>query len=623
MLTIFGKSGDELSSGASFWATMFVCLGIFQLFTFILNVGFFTMSGELLTMRMRLMCFAAVLRQNIAWFDHEKQSTGALTAKLADDATQVKGLFGQLLGSLVQSLVTVCVGIGISMYYSWQLSLIILATIPILAVAGHYQMKTQHRMGSESKNSSEEALAVPTEAISNVRTVATISKEEHFYVEYQEQMAPSYSRAIHSVLVSSIGQGFSAGARMFVNALSYWVGAKFMINGTLNAGQVQGSIFTVLFMAMGLAQATQNSPSITKAKLAAQSMFEIVDRVPEIDAQNPSGLTPTSVKGEASFEKVEFSYPTRPADQVLRGLDVAAKPGQTIALVGPSGCGKSTTVSLIERYYEATAGTVKAEDVDVREWNLQALRKSMAIVGQEPVIFDGTVAENIAYGLPDATATMDEIIAAAKLANIYDTVMGLPAGFETQVGEKGSLFSGGQKQRVAIARALVRQPKILLLDEATAALVGWTRAAVFLNNSRLTQKLTRFTGQSIGEGRSKGVGRSSFGTDDVGDRSPFGLDPKRRCHLRIPKRQGRGIRFTHGTIRQEGSLLGSCDAAAAWNGCWDGKEVIDSWCESWSCSDDLSCYRKCCFVGTLRRVNVASIYTDSIESLLCRKSVPS
>lgn len=247
MLTIFGKPPDELSSGASFWAGMFAILGVFQFFSFFLNIGFFTMSGERLTMRMRLMCYEAILRQDIAWFDHEKQSTGQLTAKLADDATQVKGLFGQLLGSLVQSLVTAIVGIGIALHYTWQLTLVILATIPIVSFAGYLQFKSQHRFGAEVKSSYEDSNNVPTEAISNVRTVAILTKEEHFYHEYEVDMEPSYTKAIKGVLVASLGQGFSAGARMFVNALSYYVGMLFMKSGTLDAGQVQGSIFTTMF----------------------------------------------------------------------------------------------------------------------------------------------------------------------------------------------------------------------------------------------------------------------------------------------------------------------------------------------------------------------------------------
>ncbi|KAI0240738.1 hypothetical protein LSAT2_008495 [Lamellibrachia satsuma] len=195
---------------------------------------------------------------------------------------------------------------------------------------------------------------------------------------------------------------------------------------------------------------------------------------PNVSETSPPTLTfaiiPTECRGEVTFDNIEFTYPSRQDATVLRGLAVTIKPGQRVALVGQSGCGKSTCVSLVERFYDASNGSMLIDGVDVRSLNVQWLRAQLALVSQEPVLFNTTIHDNIAYGDNARTSTMDEVIAAAKKANIHNFIASLPLGYDTNVGECGSQLSGGQKQRIAIARALLRNPRILLLDEATSAL---------------------------------------------------------------------------------------------------------------------------------------------------------
>jgi ATP-binding cassette subfamily B (MDR/TAP) protein 1 len=175
-------------------------------------------------------------------------------------------------------------------------------------------------------------------------------------------------------------------------------------------------------------------------------------------------------EGTIEFKDVHFRYPTRPEQPVLRGLNLTVKPGQYIALVGPSGCGKSTTIALLERFYDALSGGVYIDDKNIADLNVNSYRSHLALVSQEPTLYQGTIKENILLGSPNQDPTEEELVQVCKNANIYDFIMSLPEGFNTVVGSKGGMLSGGQKQRVAIARALLRNPKVLLLDEATSAL---------------------------------------------------------------------------------------------------------------------------------------------------------
>lgn len=207
-----------------------------------------------------------------------------------------------------------------------------------------------------------------------------------------------------------------------------------------------------------------------KAKQAAQELKILFDRKPTIDAWSEDGARFESCEGTVEFRDVHFRYPTRPEQPVLRGLDLIVKPGQYVALVGASGCGKSTTIALLERFYDPLVGGIFVDGKEISSLNISDYRSHIALVSQEPTLYQGTVKENILLGADRGEVSDAEIEFACKEANIYDFIMSLPDGFSTVVGSKGSMLSGGQKQRIAIARALLRDPKILLLDEATSAL---------------------------------------------------------------------------------------------------------------------------------------------------------
>ena len=228
------------------------------------------------------------------------------------------------------------------------------------------------------------------------------------------------------------------------------------------------AMMSLMFSAMVSGQISTFMQSKRKALIAASRLYEVIDREPAIDSAGDGGERPARCSGAIAFKDVTFAYPTRPDVPIFRNFSLRVGAGQTVALVGESGGGKSTVISLLTRFYDPEGGVVELDGMDVRSLNVSWLRSQIGLVSQEPVLFNATIGENIAYG--KAGATQAEIEAAARAANAHDFIAGFPQGYSTTVGDKGAQLSGGQKQRVAIARALIRDPTVLLLDEATSAL---------------------------------------------------------------------------------------------------------------------------------------------------------
>uniref|UniRef100_A0A674F4M2 Bile salt export pump n=1 Tax=Salmo trutta TaxID=8032 RepID=A0A674F4M2_SALTR len=448
----------------------FVLVGVTSFITQMLQGYAFSKSGELLTRRLRRMGFHAMLGQEVGWFDDHRNSPGALTTRLATDASQVQGATGSQIGMIVNSLTNIGVAVIISFYFSWKLSLVILCFLPFLALSGGFQAKMLTGFAKQDKQAMEDAGRISGEALNNIRTIAGLGKEQSFVEMYEAHLEAPYQAAKQKANVYGACYGFAQCVVFMANSASYRFGGYLVRQEGLHFSLVFRVISAIVTSGTALGRASSYTPDYAKAKISAARFFQLLDRVPKISVYSNEGDKWPDFKGNLEFIDCKFTYPTRPDIQVLNGLNVSVKPGQTLAFVGSSGCGKSTSVQLLERFYDPDQGKVIIDGHDSTQVNVSYLRSKIGIVSQEPILFDCSIGDNIKYGDNLREVSMNDIISASKKAQLHDFVMTLPEKYDTNVGSQGSQLSRGQKQRIAIARAIIRDPKILLLDEATSAL---------------------------------------------------------------------------------------------------------------------------------------------------------
>ncbi|CAK7356473.1 unnamed protein product [Dovyalis caffra] len=464
----FDSDKSKLKKDVGHLCLILVGLGFGCIISMTGQQGLCGWAGTKLTLRIRDLLFRSILKQEPGWFDFEENSIGVLVSKLSIDCISFRSILGDRFSVLLMGLSSAAVGLGLSFYLQWRLTLLAAALTPFTLGASYLSLIIN--VGPKLDNSSyAKASTIAAGAVSSIRTVTTFSAQDQIVKSFDRALAEPKKKSVRRSLVLGLTLGFFQGAMYGAYTLTLWFGAYLVREGDANIGEVYKIFLILVLSSFSVGQLAGLAPDTSMAATAIPAIFNIIHRRPLIGSDQDRGKkVDRSNLLDIELKMVTFAYPSRPEIIVLRDFCLKIKGGSMVALVGGSGSGKSTVVWLIQRFYDPNQGKVTMGGVDLRELNVKWLRSQTALVGQEPALFAGSIRENIAFGNPNASWA--EIEEAASEAYIHDFISSLPQGYETRVGESGVQLSGGQKQRIAIARAILKRSRVLLLDEASSAL---------------------------------------------------------------------------------------------------------------------------------------------------------
>ncbi|SNR90924.1 ABC transporter ATP-binding protein [Flavobacterium sp. ov086] len=400
---------------------------------------------------------------------YSQKRVGELNSRISADISQLQDTFTTTIAEFLRQLILIIGGFVILGNISPKLTLMMLAIVPIVAVAAVIFGRFIRKYGKKTQDKVAESQVIVEETLQGISNVKAFANEWYEIQRYKNKIKEIVKIAIKGGQYRGYFASFIILCLFGCVVAVVWYGITLTIKGEVEGvGDLISFVLYTTFIGASFGGIAEMYAQIQKAVGATERVFELLEETPEAINANPKTTPIEKIKGIVSFKNVAFSYPSRKEVQVLKDVNFSAEFGQKIAIVGPSGAGKSTISSLLLRFYDITSGEILVDGKNIYDYDLENLRGNMSIVPQDVILFGGTIRENIAYGKPDATN--EEIMLAAKQANALNFVEGFPEKFETLVGERGVKLSGGQRQRIAIARALLKNPSILILDEATSSL---------------------------------------------------------------------------------------------------------------------------------------------------------
>ncbi|MBP6445798.1 MAG: ABC transporter ATP-binding protein [Saprospiraceae bacterium] len=464
--TAVGEPKFDLGITVKDYGWVFLIILIIQGILSYFRTIFFAIVSENGMADLRKDLYEKIITQPVAFF--EERRVGELTSRITADIEQLQSVFSITLAEFIRQIVILISGIAIIIFWTPGLSLIMLMTFPAIVIVamvfGRYIRKLSKRRQDELAHTN----TIVEETFQSFYIVKSFANEWYETIRYANSVDQVVKISLDYAKVR--GLFFIFIITILFGGIFYilWRGALMVQDGTMEAGDLFSFIIYTGILGGAIASFGTLYTQIVGAIGATERIQEILATPSELSISKTNKSSELKIKGEVTYEDVRFSYPSRKDMEILKGINIKIQPGQKIALVGQSGGGKSTVVQLLLKFYNTDSGVIKIDGQNIEEYNLSALRNKIGIVPQEVILFGGTIRENISYGKPGASE--DEIIQAAKQSNSWEFISTFPQGFDTIVGDRGIKLSGGQRQRIAIARAILKDPSILILDEATSSL---------------------------------------------------------------------------------------------------------------------------------------------------------